>query len=99
MAADTNIELSRRSWTEDRYAATFLVPDAWSVDDVISFYEAETTAVDAVLDAAGSLDSPSAAEMRPTTLRWILNHLVEEIARHLGHIDITRELIDGQTGR
>src|SRR4029077_9772543 len=28
-----------------------------------------------------------------------LTHLVEEIARHAGHMDITRELIDGRTGR
>lgn len=32
------------------------------------------------------------------TLRWILLHLVEETARHNGHIDILRELADGVTG-
>ena len=32
------------------------------------------------------------------TLRWILHHLVEETARHNGHLDIIRELIDGTTG-
>jgi len=32
------------------------------------------------------------------TLRWILFHLVEETARHNGHIDILRELADGVTG-
>ena len=31
-------------------------------------------------------------------LQWILLHLVQEYARHLGHLDIARELIDGQTG-
>ncbi len=31
-------------------------------------------------------------------LQWILVHLVQEYARHLGHLDIARELIDGQTG-
>jgi uncharacterized damage-inducible protein DinB len=34
----------------------------------------------------------------PFTLRWILQHLVEETARHNGHIDILRELADGTTG-
>jgi hypothetical protein len=29
----------------------------------------------------------------------VLTHLVEEIARHAGHADILRELIDGRTGR
>ncbi|MDX6361133.1 DinB family protein [Streptomyces sp. NPDC058274] len=31
-------------------------------------------------------------------LRWILLHLIEETARHNGHLDILRELADGQTG-
>jgi len=32
------------------------------------------------------------------TLRWILLHLIEETARHNGHVDILRELADGVTG-
>ncbi|WP_248962714.1 DinB family protein [Sphaerisporangium perillae] len=35
---------------------------------------------------------------RHVTLRWILHHLVEETARHNGHLDILRELADGTTG-
>jgi hypothetical protein len=31
--------------------------------------------------------------------RWVLAHLIEETARHAGHADILRELIDGATGR
>ena len=31
-------------------------------------------------------------------LRWVLLHLVEETARHAGHADATRELLDGVTG-
>jgi uncharacterized damage-inducible protein DinB len=31
-------------------------------------------------------------------LRWILIHLIEEYARHLGHMDLLREAIDGRTG-
>lgn len=30
--------------------------------------------------------------------RWILIHLIEEYARHLGHMDLLREAIDGRTG-
>ncbi|MFJ3218949.1 DinB family protein [Kitasatospora sp. NPDC086801] len=32
------------------------------------------------------------------TLRWILVHMVEEYARHNGHADLLRELVDGTTG-
>jgi uncharacterized damage-inducible protein DinB len=35
---------------------------------------------------------------RHVDLRWILLHLIEETARHNGHLDILRELIDGRTG-
>ena len=31
-------------------------------------------------------------------LRWVLLHMVEETARHAGHVDATRELLDGTTG-
>ena len=31
-------------------------------------------------------------------LRWILLHLIEETARHNGHLDILREMADGTTG-
>ena len=31
-------------------------------------------------------------------LRWVLLHLIEETARHAGHADATRELLDGTVG-
>ena len=31
-------------------------------------------------------------------LQWILLHLIQELARHAGHLDIARELVDGVTG-
>ena len=34
---------------------------------------------------------------RPT-LNWILFHVLQEYARHAGHLDVARELIDGATG-
>jgi hypothetical protein len=29
----------------------------------------------------------------------VLGHMLEEVARHAGHADIIRELLDGETGR
>jgi hypothetical protein len=77
----------------------FDLPDDWSVADVVRFYQAETAAADAVLDDATSFDLTSRGPLRPTTLRWVVTHLIEETARHVGHMDITRELLDGRTGR
>jgi hypothetical protein len=31
-------------------------------------------------------------------LRWLLVHMIEETARHTGHLDVMRESIDGSTG-
>ncbi|NEA36168.1 DinB family protein [Streptomyces sp. SID13031] len=32
------------------------------------------------------------------TLRWMILHMIEETARHVGHLDTIRELLDGETG-
>ncbi|MFF3780869.1 DinB family protein [Streptomyces sp. NPDC001933] len=32
------------------------------------------------------------------SLRWIMFHMIEETARHAGHLDAIRELLDGRTG-
>jgi hypothetical protein len=34
-----------------------------------------------------------------TDVRWVALHLIEETARHAGHLDVARELLDGVTGR
>jgi hypothetical protein len=31
-------------------------------------------------------------------VRWVLLHMIDEYARHLGHADLLREAIDGATG-
>jgi Protein of unknown function (DUF664) len=35
---------------------------------------------------------------RAVDLRWIYVHMIGEYARHCGHADLLRELIDGTTG-
>jgi len=37
-------------------------------------------------------------EIRPTSLRWVYQHMIEEYARHNGHADLLRERIDGMVG-
>ncbi|MGW4378926.1 DinB family protein [Kitasatospora sp. NPDC004531] len=53
------------------------------------------------LVAEHDLDAKSVRPMRDgrqMDLRWVLLHLIEETSRHNGHLDIVRELLDGQTG-
>ncbi len=75
------------------------IPNNWGVAELTAFYRAEVAAANAALDTCGSFDDASRGEFGPTTWRWAAVHMTEEIARHLGHMDITRELMDGQTGR
>jgi hypothetical protein len=35
----------------------------------------------------------------PVSVRWILLHMIEETARHNGHLDVLREFADGVTGQ
>ncbi|MEX2274780.1 MAG: DinB family protein [Actinomycetota bacterium] len=48
--------------------------------------------------AGASCDEAAAGGGKPVLLRWILIHMIEETARHNGHLDILREQIDGATG-
>ncbi len=48
--------------------------------------------------ATAAWDDVARKPGRDHTLGWILTHMVEEVARHVGHADLFRELIDGQTG-
>ena len=53
------------------------------------------------LVAGLDLDSRSQQTMsngQTVTLRFVLLHLIEETARHNGHLDILREMADGVTG-
>jgi hypothetical protein len=72
-----------------------------TVAEAVAAYQATWAAADAVVAAASSLDEPCRGldDDQPTNLRWVLAHLLEETARHAGHADILRELIDGETGR
>lgn len=66
----------------------------------VAAYRQTWKRVDAVV-AAADLDDLVAddQDLGPVNLRWVLGHLLEETARHAGHADILRELVDGSTGR
>ncbi|MEV0980767.1 DinB family protein [Streptomyces sp. NPDC049915] len=80
---------------EDMYAS-----DDETAEQIIAFYGRARTAADRTLaelplEAVGR---PAWHEGREVSLRWVLVHMIEETARHAGHMDIARELIDGATG-
>jgi uncharacterized damage-inducible protein DinB len=48
--------------------------------------------------APRDLDDCGSRRGNPCSLRWIYVHIIEEYARHNGHADLIRELVDGEVG-
>ena len=68
--------------------------------DIIAGYRSEIAAANDIiaaheLDTVARKPSPSNEGMQ---LRWIVAHMIEETARHAGHMDLIREAIDGEVG-
>jgi len=83
---------------DDDEDADLRVAPEESTDDVLAFYGRARQAADRVITDLG-LDATGTSWAGDTvSLRWVLIHMIEETARHTGHADIVRELIDGATG-
>jgi hypothetical protein len=68
--------------------------------EILRFYRDQCASSDAVLAVTPLSARPRGSHGRyePPDVRWVVLHIIEETARHAGHLDIARELIDGQTG-
>jgi uncharacterized protein DUF664 len=84
------------AWTKDDPDGEFHVPADVTMERLLADYAAETARCDAVIAAAPSLDA--VADRAPCSLRWIVVHMIEETARHVGHVDLLREQADGEVG-
>jgi uncharacterized damage-inducible protein DinB len=69
-----------------------------TVQDIVAFYGRARQAADRVIDELDVTATGQAWFGEAVSLRWVLIHMIEETARHAGHMDIVRELIDGRTG-
>jgi hypothetical protein len=70
-----------------------------TLEQAVENYRARGRATDEAIGNATSLDEPGVGRHGlERDLRWILVHLIQETARHAGHADATRELLDGVTG-
>ncbi len=86
-------------WSDDDPDADFRVEDEETIADIVALYELAVADSNQIIDSA-DLDDLSAVSRDEVSrsLRWIVGHMVEETARHAGHADIVRELIDDNTG-
>ena len=85
-------------WSEVDFSME--VPDDVTSTQVLAAFHEAVAASEAIM-AGVDLDDPLAVlvDGQQLTVRWVLAHTTSEIARHAGHADILRELIDGVTGR
>jgi uncharacterized damage-inducible protein DinB len=85
-------------WFDPSAEDSELVPldDAdWETD--LAAWRAEIDA-SRVAAAGRRLDDTGLRHGQPCSLRWIYVHMIEEYARHNGHADLIRELVDGSVG-
>jgi hypothetical protein len=69
-----------------------------STADILAYYGRARAAADRVIDEVGIEELGTSWQGNAVSMRWVLIHMVEEVARHAGHMDILRELIDGAAG-
>ncbi|MGH3502819.1 MAG: DUF664 domain-containing protein, partial [Nocardioidaceae bacterium] len=87
----------------DRHGDHWRVPDGLTYEELVARLRAggERTAEivgSADLGDTAAIGGPFATPAETPTLVWILFHVLQEYARHAGHLDVVRELADGTVG-
>src|SRR5579863_9808214 len=89
----------------DDYLAQFRLGAAETLAGLLALFddvakETEST-IGALADLEGLVPVPPdpwiPSDVDSWSVRWVLLHLIEELARHAGHADIIREALDGAT--
>jgi uncharacterized damage-inducible protein DinB len=97
----------QRPSAESDYEADFRLGPDETLAQVLADYDevakATEDAVAGIADLGQPVPVPKGVPWFPDdvdawSVRWVLLHLIEEVARHAGHADIVREHIDGATG-
>jgi hypothetical protein len=84
-------------WSDDDPNADWRPEPGESAQEIVALYLAEADRSREIA-AGADLDAVSAHPTLRVSLRWVLMHMLEELARHLGHADLMREQVDGATG-
>ncbi|MDH6221101.1 DinB family protein [Streptomyces pseudovenezuelae] len=79
------------------------IPQDKPIEEVMAAYREEVSTTNSLAAGAALTDRARLGGRFPTSdqapsLGRILFHLLQEYARHVGHLDVARELIDGETG-
>jgi len=107
----THVTVTERVWlarargTDAAFTGDDWDPGGATLGEVLAAFDAqaavtEAAALDPALDLDATLAPPQGRPWytgEPVSARWVLFHLLEEVARHAGHADIVREQLDGAT--
>ncbi|WUJ73607.1 DinB family protein [Kribbella soli] len=89
-------------WKEGAHPDAEMFVDDVPLAQLLDEYDAEckrSSDIVAGFDDLGDVERAEAVrDSGKASVRYVLCHLIEETARHLGHLDIIRELLDGATG-
>jgi uncharacterized damage-inducible protein DinB len=85
-------------FAEDDPNADLRVEPHETTADIVAFYGRARAAADRAIDELDVEDVGTSWSGATVSMRWVLIHMIEETARHVGHMDIVRELLDGATG-
>jgi hypothetical protein len=85
-------------WPEDDRHGAFGIAPGDTVAAIVAAYEFECERSRQAIAGAG-LDDVARGKDMTFVLRYALTHMIEETARHAGHLDILRESVDGQRGQ
>lgn len=86
----------KTAWEADDDDADFRIEPPDTIATVVARYEAAIAVANEIIGRY-PLDHIS-PNRREVSLRWVLLHMIEETARHAGHADLARELVDSTTG-
>jgi len=84
-------------WTDDDPHGNFPIGQSDTVTAIVAGYVAECERSRQAI-AGAAPDDRARGDGMSFTLRFALTHMIEETARHCGHLDLLRESIDGKTG-
>ncbi len=84
--------------TDDGIDTDFDGVDSADVAADLALYRREIATLQKAAEAIDVDHIWSTPDGTQIALRWIYTHMIEEYARHNGHADLLREVIDGTTG-
>lgn len=93
--------------SQDAYMNSFALQDGETLASILDDYTLAAKETEALIAEIADLGEPVPVprgvpwlpqDIPAWSVRWVLLHVIEEVARHAGHADIIREAVDGATG-